>query len=108
MWGEYVAYETLMRRTEPGPGSYLPEEPWTDAIPRFRSIPNVSSGRLLRSRLILHDRLHTSAGLHAFDEPRRSLVNDGLRLKAIQHELKLRGYRTDNGCAFCDPREESV
>lgn len=105
MWAEHEIYKQIMQATVPGPGVHLQETVMTDAIPRFRSIRNVSSSRLLHARLLLHDRLHTVEGLRYFDQPRRSLINDGLRLRAIQHELRLRGYRTDNGCASCDPKE---
>lgn len=101
-WSEIEVYEKVMSRTEPGPGASVTDKgnP-SSALPKFKSIPNVSNARLLTARLTLHDLLHTPEGLHSHEDTRRSLINAGLRLKAIQHELALRGYRTNNGCDRC-------
>lgn len=107
-WPEYDLYSNLMKRTEPGPGAKLPDSHLpADGHLKMRSIPNADTDRLLRVRLFLHDRLHTLDGLRNHEDPRRSLANGGLRIRAISHELALRGHRAWNGCEYCrDGRDE--
>jgi hypothetical protein len=101
-WPEADLYDRLVRRTEPGPGALLPDsELPADGHLKMKSIPNADTDRLLRVRLYLHDQLHTTEGLRNHDDPRRQLANGGLRIKAISHELRLRGYGVENGCRFC-------
>lgn len=102
MWSEIEIYGRLMAATEPGPGAALKDTnvPVTAHL-KMKSIPNADTDRLLRVRLYLHDMLHTPEGLRHFDQPRRQLVNGGLRIRAISHELHLRGYCSCNGCRFC-------
>lgn len=108
-WPEYDLYSNLMHRTEPGPGAKLPDSHLpAEGHLKMRSIPNADTDRLLRVRLFLHERLHTKDGLRYHDDTRRSLVNGGLRVKAISYELALRGYRPTNGCEFCDEGRDDL
>lgn len=107
-WPEVEMYAKLMARTEPGPGAAMADTdpPYSPHL-KMRSIPNVETTRLLWMRLWLHDQLHTTEGLHDHDDTRRALVNGGLRVKAIAHELKLRGLKS-NGCRFCDEGRDTA
>lgn len=107
-WPEMDLFAGLMKRTEPGPGAEMPDSglPGSGHL-KMRSIPNVDTERLLRTRLWLHDQLHTVIGLRDWDQSRRQLANAGLRVRAINHELKLRGYR-GNGCRFCDEGRDDL
>lgn len=94
-------YSDLMARTEPGPGAAMADSGISpDSHLKMRSIPNVDTDRLLRTRLWLHAQLHTVEGLRSHD--------GGLRIKAISHELALRGFNATNGCEFCDAGDDSL
>lgn len=71
-------------------------------IVRNRSIPHVDDARLIADRATLHDRFHTTAGLHRFDGPRRNLIDNGVKVRLITAELRRRGH-PDPACRFCTP-----
>lgn len=77
-------------------------------IVRTRSIPNVDDERLLTDLQRLHDEIHTPEGLHEFDEPRRSLVNKGMKVMAIRRELLSRNKASHISCRFCGFHPERV
>lgn len=70
---------------------------------RLRSVPHVDTDRLLARLRFLHDGFHTPHGLHAFDGPRRSLIDNGRIMIAIRDELAKRGVSHDLVCRFCNP-----
>lgn len=70
-------------------------------VVRSRSVPVVGTDRLLDDLRYLHDTYHTPEGLHAFNGPRRELVNNGRKIITIRHELRDRGIPTDITCRFC-------
>jgi hypothetical protein len=70
---------------------------------RNRSIPNVDDDRLRHDLAELHRRYHTAEGLHAFDGPRRSLYDNGVKIGLIAAELVQRGNPAPD-CRFCQPR----
>lgn len=73
-------------------------------IVRTRSIPNVETDRLLTDASRLHDMLHTHAGLHAFDGPRRQLIDNGVKIAPIRAELAKRGVsHPEPRCRICSP-----
>lgn len=75
-------------------------------IVRTKSIPNVSDDRLLSDLMVLHRRLHTAEGLSDFSDPRRSLVENGMKAKRIAAELRRRGHTIN--CALCaSPLDEA-
>jgi hypothetical protein len=88
----------LNQRTTPGRGVEAADDGLTGL--HLRSVPNVSSDRLRRSLSFYHGTFHTAEGLHRFDGPRRTLLDNGVRMKAIAHELKLRGD-TPGECSLC-------
>ena len=97
-----VAFISLSR-TEPGPGASLDDDGGPEHI-RTRSIPNVSSARLWRCLWAIHGQYHTTEGLRLFDSPRRTMIEQGIKGKAIAHELRLRGLTVKDGCGLCwDP-----
>lgn len=65
-----------------------------------KSIPNVDDQRLVDDLARLHDMLHTIEGLAAFDMPRRSLVDLGVKAHKIAAELLRRGHQPPD-CRFC-------
>lgn len=67
---------------------------------KTRSVPSVSTERLKRSMSFYHGMVHTQEGLHSWDDPRRGLIDNGMRLKVIAHELRLRGEEPGD-CKFC-------
>ena len=75
-------------------------------IVRTKSIPNVPTDRLCVDLGRLHAMLHTPEGLHAFDMPRRSLFDNGMKGRRIATELARRGV-APTGCRFCAPFEIS-
>lgn len=95
----------IHRPTTPGPGADKPDcgTPGTTRL-KTRSIPHVATARLHRRLAILHDMLHTADGLHAHDAPRRGLIDNGVKVVGIRHELAARGHVLDTGCNFCDGR----
>jgi len=72
-------------------------------IVRTRSIPNVSTERLLADLHFLHDTYHTIDGLRGHDGPRRQLVDNGLKILAIRAELTARSTPTGISCRWCGP-----
>ena len=49
-------------------------------IVKTKSIPNVSADRLVNDIAVLHDRVHTADGIHAFSATRRTLVETGMKI----------------------------
>jgi len=94
-------WDEVMNRTSPGPGMNAKPDP-ADTNPRvhMKSIPNVSTERLQRALEFGHGAYHTAEGLSEYDAPRRGLVEQGMRLKGVAHELKLRGH-TPGDCPHC-------
>lgn len=87
-WGQ-------LENTTPGPGADLSDQGGT--VRRSKAIPNSPTAHLQRAQFAAHMEIHTPEGIHAFDGPRRNLVERGVKLKLINHELGLRG---EPGC--CD------
>ena len=73
-------------------------------IVRTKSIPNVDTQRLCVDLGRLHAMLHTVDGLRAFDGPRRSLYDNGMKGRRIATELARRGV-APTPCRFCAPLE---
>lgn len=67
-----------------------------------KRIPTADSDDLRDNLSNLHGILHTPEGLHDFSESRRSLVDHGLKARAIATELNSRGA-TPTPCKFCLP-----
>lgn len=88
-----------MARTSAGSGALKPDDGAGPRV-RVRSIPQISTPRLQRAVGHFHDMLHTPEGLHEFDNPRRSLIEGGMRVRAITHELSMRGVPAGD-CPFC-------
>lgn len=87
-----VASRNFLARTEPGKGDEHPDDGVSgDVKVRIRSIPHVTTARLLRRRDVLCHTVFTVEGLHAFDDPRRALIHLGVHIQCINHELQLRG-----------------
>lgn len=89
----------LRSRTEPGRGVALPDDGMPGNI-HLKSVPNVPTERLRRAQEFYHGSIHTQDGLHEFDMPRRSLIDTGVKLQAITHELRLRG-EPKGDCPTC-------
>lgn len=70
-------------------------------VVRTRSIPNVPDERLVDSLAQLHHTLHTPEGLRAFDSPRRTMVEMGVKARKIRRELGIRGVPVPP-CPHCD------
>jgi hypothetical protein len=70
-------------------------------VVKSRSIPNVPDERLTDSLAQLHRTLHTPEGLHEFSDPRRTLIDLGIKARKIRRELGIRGVPTPP-CRFCD------
>lgn len=49
--------------------------------------------RLIDSMRQIHEIIHTVEGLHAFDAPRRTMVDMGIKSLKIHRELDKRGHR---------------
>lgn len=96
--GRLDALDKSIARTEPGPGG--PDDGSSEP-PSYRSIPNVSTGRLIRAVTIVHGTFHTVDGLRACEMSRGNMLDQTLRLKAMVHELHLRGEHLDLQCRFC-------
>lgn len=88
-----------MARTEPGRGVDAPDDGVTGV--KSKGIPNVATSRLHRSIESIHSRIHTEQGLHAWEDTRRGLIDNGMKAKMIGHELTLRGERVGYDCKFC-------
>jgi len=87
----------------PGRGHTMPDcgTPATTRL-RTRSIPNVPTGRIVRAMTALHDAFHTVDGLHAFDGPRRAMIDNGFKIVAMRAELTARGVPVPAAdCRFC-------
>lgn len=67
---------------------------------RNRSIPHADDRRLLDERNRLHGMLHTSQGLRSFDDTRRSMVDNGIKLILINAEIRNRGL-DELECTHC-------
>ena len=93
------AYKKSISRTEPGSGALKPDDGAGPRV-RVRSIPQVPTERLNRSLQFHHGSIHTPEGLREFDGPRRSLIESGMRIRAITHELGLRG-EAPGDCKHC-------
>ena len=74
----------------------------TGRIVKTKSIPNVSADRLVNDIAVLHDRVHTADGIHAFSATRRTLVDTGMKILKIRDELIARNAPVPNpDCRFC-------
>ena len=71
-------------------------------IVRTRFIPRAPTDRLLADLAHLHVMYHTPEGLHAFDAPRRALVDNGIKIGRIRDELRQRYIDIDIDCRFCN------
>lgn len=89
-----------VQRTEPGRGVNANPEPDAPATIKQKSIPNLPTERLERALAHIHQTIHTPEGLHAWDNPRRGLIEYGVKAKAIAHELRLRGMKPGD-CKHC-------
>jgi len=90
-----------LKRTEPGRGHGIPDD-GERGVPRVKSIPNVPTERLHHAQSFLHEAYHTPEGLHEFDDPRNTLIQQGSRGRMIKHELHLRGESPRiEDCRFC-------
>lgn len=92
-------FAQMIARTEPGPGVTAHDD-GTGSHIKNRSVPNVATTRLHRELARLHDQTHTVDGLHANDAGRRSLVESGMKIRIITHELRLRG-EAPGDCRAC-------
>lgn len=91
-WPFGQQFSTFMSRTEPGPGHAAADDGVPgDAKLHTRSIPNVPTERLQRRMSVLHETVRTSEGLRAWDQSRRSLIEQSMKAKMVEHELRLRG-----------------
>lgn len=72
-------------------------------IVRNKSVPNVDTERLLDSLTQIHDMVHTSHGLRAWDDTRRGLYNYGHKCLLIRAELSRRGVASGIDCQWCGP-----
>jgi len=81
--------KALLARTSPGRGAGLRGDDGSPNLP-LRSIPNVSTQRLRRHEREMAQMLETREGMHKFDNTRRALVEAGMKLKAVRHELAMR------------------
>lgn len=86
-----VASRKSLARESPGRGDDHPDDgvPGTTKV-RIRSIPNVSTARLLR-RLDHLNQLLSPEGMRLHDDTRRALIHLGVHRQAIRHELDMRG-----------------
>ena len=91
--------KALNERTSPGRGADMPDD-GLGAPLKMKSVPNVPTERLRRSLEFYHGSIHTEQGLHDFDQPRRSLIETGMKARSITHELKLRGENPGE-CKHC-------
>lgn len=87
------------QRHAPGPGANAVDDGAGPHI-HLKGIPHLSTERLERSREFHHGAVHTPEGLSAYDGPRAGLVETGLKIKAISHELEMRGHPAST-CPLC-------
>jgi len=93
--------QEYMKRDQPGRGADVKDDGAT-SVPRTKSIPNVSTDRLLRAQTTLHTMVHTPGGLRAHSDTRRSLIEAGAKNKMVAKELHLRGVDSQfPDCKFC-------
>jgi len=94
-------FRAHLARTEPGRGATEADEgvPGSSKV-KMRSVPNVSTPRLERRLEHLHGMIHTTEGLHEWDQSRRSLIEQGIHTRTIAHELALRGLPKGE-CRYC-------
>ena len=93
------AWRKSLARTAPGSGVNQPDDGAGPSV-KVKSIPQISTPRLERAVEFHHGALHTQEGLHANDSGRRSLIENGMRVRAMTHELRMRGV-PDGDCAHC-------
>lgn len=97
--GVLAHYDHSKTDGPPGPGAAASDDGLTVPV-HMRSIPNLSTARLARALAHYHAEVHTVAGLHAFDGPRRQLVEQGIRVRALAGELRRRGHPVGD-CRLC-------
>ena len=66
-----------------------------------KRIPTADSDDLRDSLGYIHNKTHTPEGLHGFDQPRRSLVEHGMKARKIHDELASREPGYYNPCRAC-------
>lgn len=93
------AWKKSLARDKPGGGMNAADDGAGPHV-KVRSIPNVSTERLRRAVEFGHGQIHTAEGLHDLDGPRRSMIEQGMRLQALTHELTLRG-EAPGDCKHC-------
>lgn len=101
-WPAGDLYLSLIARTEPGKGDWDDDRQAVSGTSpiKLRSIPGAPTGRLQRRLSVLHDMVHTVDGLREHDAPRRSLIEQSMKTRAITHELRLRGVEPGD-CSHC-------
>ena len=71
-------------------------------IVRTKSIRNVDDARLVDSLSQLCAMLHGAAAMRAFDGPRRSMIDNGIKIRPIMAALADRGQTNPNpDCPVC-------
>jgi len=95
------AADKSRERTSPGPGRANDAE--NAPTMKTKGIPHASTDRLNRSVEFYHGSIHTAEGIHEWDAPRANMVERGMKIHAITHELALRG-QTPGECPLCWPR----
>jgi hypothetical protein len=100
-WPIGEQFRTHLARTTPGRGMSEKDEglPGSSKV-KLKSVPNVSTPRLERRLEHFHGMLHTDEGLEQWSESKRSLVEQGIHLRTIAHELTLRG-QPQGECRYC-------
>jgi hypothetical protein len=97
--GVLAHYEDALVDGEPGPGATARDDGLSAPV-HMKSVRNLPTGRLERALVEYHSQIHTAEGLGEFDAPRRALVENGIRVRAIAGELRRRG-RPSGPCRFC-------
>jgi len=92
--------DSLLARTSPGQGATQVDDGLPGKI-HLKGVPNLSTGRLTRAVEFYHGSIHTPEGLQQFDQPRQTLVDTGMKLRATTHELTMRGVSPTNTCKHC-------
>lgn len=67
-----------------------------------KRIQTAGTDQLREARGEIHDNFHTAEGLHRYSGPRRGLVDNGRRARAMSIELHRRGD-TPTPCPHCLP-----
>jgi hypothetical protein len=101
-WPAGDAYLRSIARTEPGKGDWDDDRqqvPGTSIV-KIKSIPGAPTGRLQRCLAVLHGMVHTVDGLREHDAPRRNLIEQSMKTRAITHELRMRGAAPGD-CSHC-------